>query len=418
MQNKKVVLAYSGGLDTSVILKWLSLKGFSVICFVGNVGQADDFEETRKKALSTGAKKVYIEDLRREFVTDFIYPALRGNALYEKRYLLGTALARPLLAKKQIEIAEKEGAEYVAHGATGKGNDQVRFELTYYALKPDIKVIAPWRDPEFLSQFKGRSDLIKWAQKHNIPVKATKDKPYSEDENLMHISHEAGILEDPDFPPPENIFTRTTLLKNTPDEEDIIEIHFKDGFPTKVINRRTNTVKTDPLELFIYLNELGTKHGIGIVDMVENRYIGIKSRGVYETPGATILWKAHEDIEGIAMDKEVMHLRDMLIPKFSELIYNGYWFSPEMDFLMAAFEKAQEAIDGVVTLKLFKGNVVVMGRKSPTSLYDQDLSSMEVEGGFDPTDSTGFININAIRLKAHNLVLKKRNPYEWRRRFK
>ncbi|MCD6100005.1 MAG: argininosuccinate synthase, partial [Candidatus Marinimicrobia bacterium] len=226
MQNKKVVLAYSGGLDTSVILKWLSLKGFSVICFVGNVGQADDFEETRKKALSTGAKKVYIEDLRREFVTDFIYPALRGNALYEKRYLLGTALARPLLAKKQIEIAEKEGAEYVAHGATGKGNDQVRFELTYYALKPDIKVIAPWRDPEFLSQFKGRSDLIKWAQKHNIPVKATKDKPYSEDENLMHISHEAGILEDPDFPPPENIFTRTTLLKNTPDEEDIIEIHF------------------------------------------------------------------------------------------------------------------------------------------------------------------------------------------------
>lgn len=418
MQNKKVVLAYSGGLDTSVILKWLSLKGFSVICFVGNVGQADDFEETRKKALSTGAKKVYVEDLRREFVTDFIYPALRGNALYEKRYLLGTALARPLLAKKQIEIAEKEGAEYVAHGATGKGNDQVRFELTYYALKPDIKVIAPWRDPEFLSQFKGRSDLIKWAQKHNIPVKATKDKPYSEDENLMHISHEAGILEDPDFPPPENIFTRTTLLKNTPDEEDIIEIHFKDGFPTKVVNRRTNTVKTDPLELFMYLNELGSKHGIGIVDMVENRYIGIKSRGVYETPGATILWKAHEDIEGIAMDKEVMHLRDMLIPKFSELIYNGYWFSPEMDFLMAAFEKAQEAIDGVVTLKLFKGNVVVMGRKSPTSLYDQDLSSMEVEGGFDPTDSTGFININAIRLKAHNLVLKKRNPYEWRRRFK
>ena len=418
MQNKKVVLAYSGGLDTSVILKWLSLKGFSVICFVGNVGQADDFEETRKKALSTGAKKVYIEDLRREFVTDFIYPALRGNALYEKRYLLGTALARPLLAKKQIEIAEKEGAEYVAHGATGKGNDQVRFELTCSALKPDIKVIAPWRDPEFLSQFKGRSDLIKWAQKHNIPVKATKDKPYSEDENLMHISHEAGILEDPDFPPPENIFTRTTLLKNTPDEEDIIEIHFKDGFPTKVVNRRTNTVKTDPLELFMYLNELGSKHGIGIVDMVENRYIGIKSRGVYETPGATILWKAHEDIEGIAMDKEVMHLRDMLIPKFSELIYNGYWFSPEMDFLMAAFEKAQEAIDGVVTLKLFKGNVVVMGRKSPTSLYDQDLSSMEVEGGFDPTDSTGFININAIRLKAHNLVLKKRNPYEWRRRFK
>ncbi|MBO8131725.1 MAG: argininosuccinate synthase [Candidatus Marinimicrobia bacterium] len=416
--NKKVVLAYSGGLDTSVILKWLILKGYEVICFIGNVGQNDNMDEVKNKALHTGASKVYVEDLRREFVTDYIFPALRGNACYERRYLLGTSLARPVLAKKQVEIAEKENAEYVAHGATGKGNDQVRFELTYYALKPDIKVIAPWRDEEFLNQFKGRSDLIKFAKKYNIPVKATKEKPYSEDENLMHISHEAGILEDPDLPPPDNLFTRTRLLKDTPDEEDIIEIHFKDGYPIKVVNRKDNVVKTDPLELFMYLNELGSKHGIGVVDMVENRYIGIKSRGVYETPGATILWKAHEDIEGIAMDKEVMHLRDMLIPKFSELIYNGYWFSPEMDFLMAAFEKAQEEIDGIVTVKLYKGNAIIIGRKSPTSLYDQDLSSMEVEGGFNPFDSTGFININAIRLKAHNLVLKKRDPYEWRKRFK
>ncbi|MDZ7261901.1 MAG: argininosuccinate synthase [candidate division KSB1 bacterium] len=414
-EKKKLILAYSGGLDTSVILKWLMNKSFEVICFVGNVGQKDDFNEIEKKALATGASRVYIEDLREEFVTDFIFPALRGNAIYEGRYLLGTSLARPLLAKKQIEIAEKEGAEYVAHGATGKGNDQVRFELTYYALKPEIKVISPWKDPEFLSQFKGRTDLINYAEKWHIPVKASKDKPYSEDENLMHISHEAGILENPAFRPDEKLFSRTRALKDTPDEETIIEIHFKNGNPIKVVNQNDGTIKTNPLELFLYLNDLASEYGIGRVDMVENRYIGIKSRGVYETPGATVLWIAHRDLEGIAMDKEVMHLRDMLIPKFSELIYNGFWFSPEMDFIMSAFNKSQEAIDGRVILSLYKGNVNVIGRESPTSLYDQDLSSMEVEGGFNATDSTGFININAIRLKAHNLFLRKRHPSEWRK---
>ena len=414
MAKKKLVLAYSGGLDTSVLLKWLLNEGYEVICFVGNVGQQDDFEAVEKKALTTGASKVYVEDLREEFVTDYIFPALGGNAVYEGRYLLGTSLARPLLAKAQIEIAEKEGAEYVAHGSTGKGNDQVRFELAYYALNPEIKVISPWKDPKFLSQFEGRSDLLDYAMEWKIPVTATAAKSYSEDDNLMHISHEAGILEDPLLRPEENVFNRTMSPQDAPDQETILEIHFADGVPVAVVNLDDGTTKTNPLEMFLYVNELGSNNGIGRVDMVENRFIGIKSRGVYETPGATILWAAHRDLEGVAMDKEVMHLRDMLIPKFAELIYNGFWFSPEMDFLMSAFNKSQEAIDGRVVLSLYKGNVTVVGRESPTSLYDQDLSSMEVEGGFDATDSLGFIHINAIRLKAHNLVLRKRRPYDWR----
>jgi len=416
MSKKKVVLAYSGGLDTSVILKWLINKGFEVICFVGNIGQKDDFKAIEKKARDTGAAKVYVEDLREEFVTDFIFPALRANATYEGRYLLGTALARPLLAKTQLEVAEREKAEYVAHGATAKGNDQVRFELTYSALNPKIKIISPWKDPEFLKEFKGRSDLINYAQKWNIPVKATREAPYSEDENLMHISHEAGILEDPSLRPAESVFSMTVSPQKAPDEETIIEIDFKGGDPVRVTNTNDGTVKTRPLELFMYLNELGSKNGIGRVDMVENRFIGIKSRGIYETPGATILWLAHRDLEGLAMDKEVMHLRDMLTPKFSELVYNGFWFSPEMDFLMSAFNKSQEAIDGKVILSLYKGNVNIIGRESSTSLYDPELSSMEVEGGFEATDSRGFININAIRLKAHHFVLRKRKPYEWRKK--
>ena len=414
MSKKKIVLAYSGGLDTSVILKWLVNKGFDVICFVGKIGQKDDFEAVEKKALKTGASKVYIEDLREEFVRDFIFPAMRGNAIYEGRYLLGTSLARPLLAKKQIEVAEKEKAEYVAHGATGKGNDQVRFELTYYSLNPKIKVISPWKDAQFLAEFKGRSDMIAYAKKYGISVKATKKKPYSEDENLMHISHEAGILEDPMLRPNEDVFSITTSPKKAPDKETIVEIHFENGIPIKVVSEKK--IKTKPLELFVFLNELGSKNGIGRVDMVENRYIGIKSRGVYETPGATILWIAHRDLEGIAMDKEVMHLRDMLTPKFSELIYNGFWFSPEMDFIMSAFNKSQENIDGKVILSLYKGNVSVIGRESPTSLYDQKLSSMEIEGGFNAPDSMGFININAIRLRAHQMVLRKKKPYDWRKK--
>jgi len=414
MSKNKVVLAYSGGLDTSVILKWLLTKGYDVICFVGDVGQNENFTEIEKKAYTTGASNVYIEDLKRIFVTDYIFPAIRANAIYEGRYLLGTSLARPLLAKYQVEIARKVNAQYVAHGATGKGNDQVRFEFAYMALNPTLKIISPWKDSEFLQQFSGRSDLIKFAEKMNIPVKASAKKPYSEDENLMHISHEAGILEDPAFRPSEDVFSMTVSPQNAPNKETLVDIYFEDGTPVKVLNVSDGTIKIDPLELFMYCNYLGRVNGIGRVDMVENRFIGIKSRGIYETPGATILSTAHRDLEGIAMDKEVMHLRDMLAPKFSELIYNGFWFSPEMDFLMCAINKSQEAIDGKVSLSLYKGNVMTIGRESPTSLYDRDLSSMDTEGGFNATDSCGFININAIRLKAHNIVLRKRRPYDWR----
>ncbi len=414
MSKEKVILAYSGGLDTSVILKWLCNKGYEVICFVGNVGQREDFSEIEKKAYATGASKVYIEDLRKAFVTRFIFPALMGNAVYEGRYLLGTALARPILAEKQIEIAAKEKAAYVSHGATGKGNDQVRFELTCYALNPHIRIISPWKDPVFLSEFRGRNDLLRYAQEQGIPVSATRKKPYSEDENLMHISHEAGVLEDPMYRPTENIFNRTVSPQKAPARETIIDIHFNDGIPVRVVNRGDGTEKSDPLDLFLYLNEVGGKNGVGRLDMVENRFIGIKSRGVYESPGATILWIAHRDLEGIAMDKEVMHLRDSLVPTFSKLIYNGFWFSPEMDFIMSAFFKSQEAIDGTVTMSLYKGTATPIGRESPTSLYDRDQSSMEVEGGFNAIDSAGFINIHALRLKAHKLVLHKNKTYAWR----
>ena len=414
MKKEKVVLAYSGGLDTSVILKWLELKGYEVICFVGNVGQTEDFDAVERKAYATGASKVYTVDLREDFILNYIFPALQGNALYEGRYLLGTSLARPVLAKAQIAIANKEKAHYVSHGSTGKGNDQVRFELNYYALDPQIKVIAPWKDREFLATFKGRTDLINFAHEYGIEVTASKKRPYSEDENLMHISHEAGILEDPAIRPDDSVFSISSLLKDAPDHETQLEISFENGIPVHVKNLEDGVEKTEPLELFSYLNQVGGANGIGQLDMVENRFIGIKSRGIYETPGGTILWAAHRDLEGIAMDKEVMHLRDMLIPKFSELIYNGFWYSPEMDFIMSAFNKSQEAITGKVRVSLYKGNVITIGRESPYSLYNQDLSSMDIEGGFDATDSTGFININAIRLKAHKVVLHKNRPYNWR----
>jgi len=405
---KKVMLAYSGGLDTSVILKWLINKGYDVVAYVANVGQNDDFEAVEKKALEIGASKVIIEDLRREFVTDYIFTAVKANAVYEDRYLLGTALARPLIAKKQIEAADREGADYVAHGATGKGNDQVRFELTYYALNPNIKVISPWKDAEFLSQFQGRSDMIRYAAGHRIPIKASISKPYSEDENLMHISHEAGVLEDPLFVGGKEILEKMVMPMDAPDKETHIAIHFTNGIPVKVINKADNSSYEDPLEMFIYLNKLGGENGIGLLDMVENRFVGIKSRGIYETPGATILYAAHKDIEGIAMDREVMRLRNQLAPQFAELVYNGFWFSPEMDFLMAAMDKSQELIDGTVNLCLYKGNILIEGRESPSSLYNKELSSMDIEGGFNQVDSLGFIRINAIRLMAHHAITEAR----------
>lgn len=406
MENNKVILAYSGGLDTSVILKWLIEKGYEVIAYVADVGQDDDYAEVEKKALAIGASKVYIENLQEELVTDYIFPTIKANAMYESRYLLGTAVARPIIAKKHIEIAHKENAAYVSHGATGKGNDQVRFELGYYALDPKIKVLAPWKMQEFLDEFKGRTDMLKYAEEKNIPVKASLKKPYSEDDNLMHISHEAGILEDPKYKFEKDILTKMVSPMDAPDKETQIEIHFKDGIPVKVVNQNDGTVKENPLELFIYLNKLGGENGIGLLDMVENRFVGIKSRGVYETPAGEILIKAHMDIEGIAMDREVMRLRNMLSPIFAEIVYNGFWFSPEMDFLMASINKSQELIDGIVYITLYKGNVIIDGRESPSSLYDKELSSMDIEGGFDQKDSEGFIKINAIRLMAHNAILK------------
>jgi argininosuccinate synthase len=409
--SKKVVLAYSGGLDTSVILKWLVLKGYEVVAFVADVGQVDDLEAARKKALDTGASKVYVEDLKEEFVTDFIFPAFKANALYEGRYLLGTALARPLIAKHQIQIAWQEDAEYVSHGATGKGNDQVRFELAYYALNPQIKVIAPWKVPEFLEQFKGRTDLLAFAKEHGIEMTATRAKPFSEDDNLLHISHEAGILEDPLHEAGEEVYSRTTAPEAAPDVPGRIAVTFQDGIPIRVRNLDDGTEQTRPLEIFQYLNEMGGRHGIGRLDMVENRFVGIKSRGVYETPGGEILHEAHMDIEGIAMDREVLRLRNMLTAKLSELIYNGFWFSPEMDFLMAAIDKSQEVIDGTVIMKLFKGKAMPVARESSSSLYDQDLSSMDLEGGFNQQDSEGFIRINATRLMAHHAIMRRKHLF-------
>jgi argininosuccinate synthase len=407
MSKQKVILAYSGGLDTSVILKWLLEQGYDVYAYMANIGQQEDFDAARKKALNIGASDVFIEDMRKEFVTDYIFPVFKANTLYEGRYLLGTAIARPLIAKKQIEIAQSVGAAYVSHGATGKGNDQVRFELSYYALNPKIKIIAPWKNTTFLEAFKGRSDLLAYAEKHGIPTKQSASKPYSEDDNLLHISHEAGILEDPAHECEESIYSHTVSPEKAPDTPTRIKIRFKDGIPVQVMNLEDGTKKTDALELFEYLNQLGRENGIGRLDMVENRFVGIKSRGVYETPGGTILHEAHKDIEGIAMDREVMRLRDMLGAKFAELIYNGFWFSPEMEFLMAAMDKSQEVIDGEVTLKLYKGVAYPVARTSASSLYDQDLSSMDIEGGYNQEDAEGFIRINAIRLMAHRNIINK-----------
>jgi argininosuccinate synthase len=403
---EKVVLAYSGGLNTSVILKWLIEKEYEVIAFVADVGQKEDFETCKEKAMALGASKVIVADLKREFIENYVFKAIMANAVYENRYLLGTALSRPLIAKTQIETAKAEGANIVAHGATGKGNDQVRFELTYYALMPGIKVISPWKDKEFLSQFQGRTDLLKYASEKKIPVKASIDKPYSEDDNLMHISHKAGVLEDPMYSLHKDMLKKMVMPQDAPDNESRIVIHFKNGLPVKLVNKDDGTIKEDSYEMYVYLNELAGKNGIGFLDMVENRFVGIKSRGIYESPAAAVLHIAHKDIEGIAMDREVMRLVSMLTPKFAEIIYNGFWFSPEMDFLMAAMEKSQELIDGSVHLCLYKGNVIIEGRESPSSLYNKNLSSMDIEGGFDQIDSKGFIKINAIRLMAHRAIIE------------
>lgn len=389
---KKVVLAYSGGLDTSVAIKWLKeTYNTDVIAFCADLGQGEDLRKLKHKAIKTGASKVYIEDLREQFVGDYLFPMLRGNAVYEGFYLLGTSIARPLIAKKQIEIAEREGADAVAHGATGKGNDQIRFELTYYALKPDIKVIAPWREWTFDS----RESLIDYSNKHKIPVTATKEKPYSTDRNMFHISYEGGILEDPWREPPADMYTMINPPEKTPDKPAYLEIAFSKGDPTGL-----NGKAMSPVKMLQRLNEIGGKYGIGRVDIVENRFVGIKSRGVYETPGGTIIHIARRAVESITLDREVKHLLDSLMPKYAELIYYGYWFSPERLALQDMIDRVQLKVNGTARLKLYKGNCTTVGRRSPGSLYDARLATFEAEDVYNQKDAEGFIKLNALRLKA------------------
>ncbi|MBI4690586.1 MAG: argininosuccinate synthase [Nitrospirae bacterium] len=387
----KIVLAYSGGLDTSVAIKWLKeTYKAEVIAFCADLGQGEDLNAVKKKALKTGASEAYVEDLREEFVKDYVFPMLRANAVYEGTYLLGTSIARPLIAKKQIDIAKREKADAVSHGATGKGNDQVRFELTYYALKPNIKVIAPWREWPFNS----RQSLIKYASKHGIPVPVTKAKPYSTDRNLFHISYEGGILEDPWVEPPKDMYTMITPSEKAPNKATYIEISYEEGNPVAL-----NGKGLSPAKLLWRLNEIAGKNGIGRIDIVENRYVGIKSRGVYETPGGTVLHIAHRAIESLTLDREVLHLRDSLIQKYAELIYYGYWFSPERIMLQKMIDEIQENVTGVVRLKLYKGNCHIVGRKSPKSLYNPELATFEAEKVYNQKDAEGFIKLNALRLK-------------------
>ncbi len=399
--HKKIVLAYSGGLDTSVAIKWLKEKyNAEIIAFYADLGQGEDIRFIKNKALKTGASKVYIEDLKEEFVKDYIFPMLRANAIYEGSYLLGTSIARPIIAKRQIEIAEKEGADTVAHGATGKGNDQVRFELTYYALKPSIKVIAPWREWDFNS----RQSLIEYSKEFGIKVTATKEKPYSIDRNLFHISYEGGILEDPWQEPPDDMYTMINPPEKAPDKPLYIEIYYDKGNPSKINNKRMT-----PAVLLENLNRIAGKHGVGRVDMVENRYVGIKSRGVYETPGGTVLHIAHRALESLTLDREVMHLRDSLITRYSELVYYGYWFSPERKAIQSLIDDIQKDVTGTVRLKLYKGNCYVVGRKSPNSLYSQGLATFEAGEIYNQKDAEGFIKINALRLKLQKYLKNARS---------
>jgi len=388
---KKVVLAYSGGLDTSVNLRWIiDQYGAEVIAYTADLGQAEELEGLEQKAVATGASKLIVEDRRTEFVSDYVFTALKANAVYEGTYLMGTSLARPLIAKGQVEVAQREGADAVAHGCTGKGNDQVRFELTYYALNPDLRVIAPWREWDF----KSRSDLVAYASEKGIPVTSTAEKPYSCDRNLMHLSFEGGILEDPWAAPPPDMFVLTVAPEEAPDKPTVIEIQFDRGIPVAVDGQAMG-----PAELLEQLNELGGQNGIGRVDMVENRFVGMKARGVYETPGITILHAAHRAVESLTMDREVMLLRDQLVPKFAQLIYNGFWFSPEMDAMRTFIEQTQRNVTGVARLSLYKGNCTVLGRKSPCSLYNPELATFEADSVYRQADADGFIKLNALRLR-------------------
>lgn len=395
----KIVLAYSGGLDTSVILSWLKeTYKCPVVAYAADLGQGDEMDDIREKGLNTGADDVIIEDLKEEFTRDYVWPALRANAIYESGYLLGTALARPLIALRQVEVAKSTGADAVSHGATGKGNDQVRFEMGYMALEPGLKIIAPWR----IWDFKGREDLVAYARSKNIPVPVTREKPYSSDNNLLHISYEGGILEDTWKEADEKMYTMSVSPENAPDKATYVEIDFERGNPVAV-----DGVSMSPASLLSHLNGLGGQNGIGRLDIVENRYVGMKSRGVYETPGGTVLRVAHQAVESITMDREVMHIRDGLVPRYADMIYNGYWFSPEREMLQTLIDKAQENVTGTARLKLYKGNCVTVGRKSDYSLFDSDYATFEGEDVFNQADADGFIKLNALRSRIANLMKKK-----------
>jgi argininosuccinate synthase len=404
----KVVLAYSGGLDTSVLVSWLKEKlGMEVITFAADVGQEEELDGLDEKARATGASKHYTLDLVEEFASDFIFPMFRANAIYESQYFLGTSIARPLIAKAQIEIAQKEGAIAVAHGATGKGNDQCRFELTYAALEPNIEIIAPWRRQDFRDTFPGRTEMIDYCREHNINVEASASKPYSMDRNLLHISYEAGILEDPWFDPTEDdnkdMFKLSVAPEDAPDEPEYIELDFEQGDCVAI-----NGERLPPGKLLKKLNQLGGKHGIGRVDLVENRFVGMKSRGVYETPGGTILLQAKRQVETLTMDRDLVHLRDTLTPKYAELVYYGFWYAPEREALQAFFDESQKTVTGTTRLKLYKGNCIVVGRKSPYSLYDDAIASMEgTQSDYNPDDASGFIRLNGLRLRMRELTARR-----------
>ena len=396
MKKEKLVLAYSGGLDTSVLVHWLDQQGYEVIALCLDLGQkVEDIDAILEKGKKAGAAKVLVENVEEEFVKDYVLPSIHWNALYEGTYLLGTSLARPLISRKQIEVAEREGAVAVAHGATGKGNDQVRFELSYYALKPDIRVVAPWKIPEFYKKYPGRTELLAYAEKYGIPVKASKDQPWSSDENLMHISFESGMLEDPWQEPLQEMFELSLSPQAAPDEAQSVQIEFEKGNPVAVDGRNYS-----PAKLLTHLNELGGKHGIGRIDMVESRFVGMKNRGVYETPGGTILHIAHRAMESITLNRGVINLKDSLMPRFAQLAYDGFWFSPEMEILLNMVHNTQEPVNGTVRMELYKGNCMVTGRKSPNSLYDEDMATMEADhGAYDPKDAIGFIKLHALPLR-------------------
>jgi argininosuccinate synthase len=391
---QKVVLAYSGGLDTSVILHWLKNHfGCEVVAYCADVGQGDETEGLERKARDTGASKLYVEDLREEFARDFVFPMMRANAIYEGFYLLGTSIARPAIGRKQVDIAMREGADAVAHGATGKGNDQVRFELTFARLAPQLTVVAPWRHPDW--PFTGRADMIAYAAEHRIPVPVTAEKPYSMDRNLVHVSYEGGVLEDPWHEPHSDMFRMTVSPEDAPNKAEYLEIEYVDGNPVSINGEQLSSAR-----IIERANQLGGRHGIGRVDLVENRYVGIKSRGVYETPGLTILQHAHRAVEQLTLDREVMHLRDGLVPRYAEMVYNGSWFAPERESLQALIDHAQRQVSGVARVKLYKGTVSIVGRKSTNSLYDPAMASFEEAGGYRQADAEGFIRLNGLRLRA------------------